>query len=161
MDRRGIRLASNQMHLSLLYRKHETSGLLRLCRELGVAFLAYMPLEQGVLTGKYTAEKPPPGLLRRFIYPRRNLERVKPLIRLMAEIGAAHACDGEPRPVAQVALNWVRSKGALPLVGITGRDQLQSNLGTLEWSLTSEETALLDEAAATCAGAVRMAMWRG
>ena len=56
-----IPLASNQMHYSLLNREVEKNGTLARCKELGVRLIAYSPLEKGLLTGKYSAEKPPPG----------------------------------------------------------------------------------------------------
>jgi aryl-alcohol dehydrogenase-like predicted oxidoreductase len=49
----GIPLASNQVHYNLLHRYAETNGVLDACRELDVTLIAYSPLEQGVLSGKY------------------------------------------------------------------------------------------------------------
>ena len=57
----GVPLATNQVQYSLLERKPETSGLVEACRELGVTIIAYSPLAQGLLSGKYTAQHPPPG----------------------------------------------------------------------------------------------------
>ena len=47
----GGLLASDQVQFSLLYRKHEKSGLLAKAKELGVSVIAYSPLAQGMLTG--------------------------------------------------------------------------------------------------------------
>src|ERR1700694_5392826 len=58
---RGMELATNQIEFSLLRRAPETSGLLEACRDLGVLPLAYSPIGQGRLTGKYSASHPPPG----------------------------------------------------------------------------------------------------
>src|SRR5439155_14030624 len=52
---RGVPLASNQVHYSLLHRSPEVDGVLDACRELNVTLLSYSPLEQGLLTGKYDA----------------------------------------------------------------------------------------------------------
>jgi len=49
----GVPLAVNQVQYSLLNRKVETSGVMAVARELGVTLLAYSPLAQGLLTGKY------------------------------------------------------------------------------------------------------------
>ena len=54
----GIPLASNQIEFSLLRRRPDTTGLLGACRELGVVPLAYSPIGQGRLTGKYSAASP-------------------------------------------------------------------------------------------------------
>lgn len=56
LARHGLPLASNQVRYSLLDRHPEASGLLEACRGLNVALIAYSPLGQGVLTGKYTGQ---------------------------------------------------------------------------------------------------------
>src|SRR5262245_20654651 len=56
LARRGVALASNQVHYSLLNRQVETSGLLARCAALGVMLIAYSPLEMGLLSGKYTPD---------------------------------------------------------------------------------------------------------
>jgi aryl-alcohol dehydrogenase-like predicted oxidoreductase len=58
---RGLALGTNQIEFSLLRRHPETTGLLATCREFGVVPLAYSPIGQGRLTGKYSASNPPPG----------------------------------------------------------------------------------------------------
>ena len=68
----GVALATNQVEYSLLNRKPERSGLVELCAEIGVTIIAYSPLAQGLLTGKYTPENPPPGI-RGLRYRRRRL----------------------------------------------------------------------------------------
>ena len=42
------------MQYSLLYRTPESNGVLEACRETGATLVAYSPLCQGLLTGKYT-----------------------------------------------------------------------------------------------------------
>src|SRR5207248_3353949 len=61
LAKRGVPLASNQIEYSLLRRRPESTGLLAACRRLGVVPLAYSPIGQGRLTGKYSADNPPPG----------------------------------------------------------------------------------------------------
>ena len=51
---RGIPLAVNQVQYSLLHRKIETNGVMEAAQNLEVTILAYSPLAQGLLTGKYT-----------------------------------------------------------------------------------------------------------
>lgn len=60
LRKEGLRLATNQIEFSLLRRSPETRGLLETCRELGVVALAYSPLGMGRLSGKYSAQNPPP-----------------------------------------------------------------------------------------------------
>ena len=47
---------------------------------------------------------------------------------------------------AQVALNWVICKGAMPIPGAKNASQAEQNAGALGWHLTDEEVATLDEA---------------
>ncbi len=147
LARRGIPLASNQVQYSLIHRDPETSGLLDLCRELNITLIAYSPLGMGALTGKYTPDNPPSGARGRR-YTRDFLARLQSLIALMREIGEGH---GGKTP-AQVALNWVMCKGAVPIVGAKNRRQAEENAGALGWRLTSEEVAALDRAAAQVEG---------
>ncbi len=137
LAKRGIPLASNQVHYSLLHRAPERDGVLAACRELGVTLIAYSPLEKGVLTGKYTPEHPLPGLRGR-LYNRR-LAELQPLLTRLREIGAAH---GGKTP-AQVALNWLICQGTVPIPGAKNARQVASNLGALGWRLTSDEVATL------------------
>ncbi|KAL8474143.1 hypothetical protein ACS0TY_030833 [Phlomoides rotata] len=61
LKRRGIPLASNQVNYSLIYRFPEQNGVKSACDELGVTLIAYSPLAQGALTGKYTPTNTPSG----------------------------------------------------------------------------------------------------
>ncbi len=140
---RGIPLASNQVHYSLLNRKVEMNGLLAYCQEFNITLIAYSPLEMGMLTGKYTPESPPPGVRARRYTPS-YLQRITPLLDLMREIGAGH---GSKTP-AQVALNWVICKGAVPIAGAKNARQARDNAGALGWRLTSEEMRALDKTSA-------------
>ena len=140
LARRGIPLASNQVEYSLLDRKPETSGLIKVCRDLGVAVIAYSPIAKGTLSGKYTPDKVPTGLFRRK-YTRDLLSRIQPLIDLLREIGQAR---GDKLP-SQVSLNWLICKDAVPIPGAKNLRQAQENCGAAGWRLTDEEVAKLDE----------------
>jgi aryl-alcohol dehydrogenase-like predicted oxidoreductase len=138
LARHKIPLASNQVHYSLLNRTVEKNGLLARCKELGVRLIAYSPLEMGILTGKYTYDNPPPGT-RGATYAG-LLRRIGPLIKSMTGIGQDHGGKSN----AQVALNWVISKGALPIPGAKNAGQAHQNAGALGWKLGDEEIAKLD-----------------
>jgi aryl-alcohol dehydrogenase-like predicted oxidoreductase len=49
----GLTLASNQVRFNLLDRRVESNGVLAAAQGLGVTLIAYSPLAQGVLTGRY------------------------------------------------------------------------------------------------------------
>jgi aryl-alcohol dehydrogenase-like predicted oxidoreductase len=142
LGKRGLKLSSNQMHLSLLFRRHEKNGLLRMCRDKNITFLAYMPLAWGMLAGKFTPKTPPRGLIRPRVVSRKLVGRSAPLLKVMNDI----AWKAPDRTVAQVAINWVRAKGAIPIVGVKTLKQAAEDIGALGWSLSQNETEELDAA---------------
>jgi aryl-alcohol dehydrogenase-like predicted oxidoreductase len=141
LAREGICLASLQVEYNLLERRIEKNGLLKVCQERGIKVIAYSPIAQGVLSGKYTPENPLKGVRgRRYGY--RFLEKLTPLIQLMRQIGNEH----DRRSPTQVALNWAMCKGTLPIPGAKNVQQAEHNAAALGWQLTEQEVALLDEA---------------
>lgn len=141
LSQHGIHLASNQVEYSLWNRTPETTGLLDTCRDRNIKLIAYSPLAQGLLTGKYTPEHPPAGV-RRWRY-RGALEKAQPLIRTLQDIGSAHN-----RTPAQVAINWVICKGAVPIPGAKNASQARQNAEAASFRLTDEEVARLDRESA-------------
>jgi aryl-alcohol dehydrogenase-like predicted oxidoreductase len=144
LARRGVPLASNQVEYSLLDRKPETSGLIKVCRDLGVTVIAYSPIAKGMLSGKYTPDNVPTGLRRR-MYNRDYLVKIQPLIDLLREIGQAHGDANSAKTPSQVSLNWLICKGAVPIPGAKNLRQAEENFGAVGWRLTDEEVARLDE----------------
>jgi aryl-alcohol dehydrogenase-like predicted oxidoreductase len=140
LAKRGVLLASNQVEYHLLNRKIEKNGLLDICHEMGISLIAYSPLGQGVLTGKYSPENPMKGVRGRR-YSSTYLGQLQPLIKLLEEIGHE---QGDKTP-SQVALNWVIQKGAIPIPGAKNARQAEDNAGALGWSLSEDEVARLDQ----------------
>ncbi len=140
---RGVPITSLQVQFSLLAPQPlEPGGVLEVCRELGIAPLAYSPLALGLLgrPGVGEANPLPPG-------PRgalfRRLEPVLgPLREAMAAIGAPHGA-----PPAAVALNWCRAHGAMPIPGLRTTHQAELAAGALAWELSEAERAELDRLA--------------
>ena len=136
----GVPLATNQVEYSLLRTMPEANGLLRACWELGVTLLAYSPMAMGRLTGKYGAANPPPGRRNFAAFP---MAEIEPVIAELRRIGAAH---GGKSP-AQVALNWLICKGAVPIPGAKNAAQAEQNAGALGWRLAHDEVAALGRVA--------------
>ncbi len=140
LERRGLHLASNQVSYSLLQRGPERTGLMQLCKDLGVTVIAYSPIAQGLLTGKYSPQNPPPGP-RGMRTGRRELEALKPLLDELLRVGISHGNKSQ----VQVAINWAITKGTLPIPGAKNERQAKENAGALGWSMTEDEMARLDE----------------
>lgn len=165
LAKRGVPLASNQIAYSLIGRHNGAQQTLDRCNELGVRVLAYYPFAMGLLTGKYTssmlemkAEDAVAGSLassRRSKLERKDLERyangdgkeipsggVAPLLRSMERIAKDNGAT-----VAQVALNYIVCKGAIPIPGARTSAQYEDNAGALGWRLTQDEVDLLEHEA--------------
>ena len=150
---RGMSLASNQIEFSLLRRHPETSGLIAACRGLGVVPLAYSPIGQGRLTGKYSAGNPPPGKRGFSDHP---MEQVDAVVAQLRRTGDAH--DG--RTPSQVALRWLIEKGAVPIPGAKNADQAEQNAGALGWTLGPDEMARLDAVALNGKRSLQNRFWQ-
>ncbi len=140
LRQRGLRLATNQIEFSLLRAMPEKVGLLECCRELSVVPLAYSPIGQGRLTGKYSAANPPPKSRTFSAHPMAEVDKV---VEVLRRIGAAH---GDRTP-SQVALAWLIAKGSIPIPGAKNRHQAEDNAGALGWRMSDAELAELDAVA--------------
>jgi aryl-alcohol dehydrogenase-like predicted oxidoreductase len=138
-----VALASNQVEYSLLQRAPETNGVLQASRDLGVTLIAYSPIAQGLLTGKYgPGGDRPAGLVRRIgrTFGEQNLKKIEPIVNILHEIGEAH--NKQP---AQVALNWlITQRNAFPIPGAKNERQARQNAGALGWEMAGEEAEKLE-----------------
>lgn len=145
LARRGIPLATNQIQLSLLYTHPLENGLMETCRELGVQVLSYSPLGLGMLTGKYTKDKPPQGPRKGLYEKLQTTPDYANLLQVMDQVAAKH---GKEATKSQVAINWARAKGSIPIPGARTVRQVQQNYDALGWKLSKSDMKVLDEAAA-------------
>mmetsp|Transcript_626 Transcript_626/g.1605 ORF Transcript_626/g.1605 Transcript_626/m.1605 type:complete len:476 (+) Transcript_626:507-1934(+) len=164
---RGVPLASNQIGYSLLGRHNGAQETLDKCNELGVKVLAYYPFAMGLLTGKYTTNTKSDG--QEVISPlnaadaslfknkktgleRKDLARyafgdgvtvpeggIQPLLATMSAIA-----ERKGKTVSQIALNYIISKGAIPIPGCNSSSQLEDNFGAMGWRLTPTEIKRLE-----------------
>ena len=143
LARRGVPLAVNQVRYSLLTRQVESKGIVDTARDLGVTLLAYSPLAQGLLTGKYGANSSETPTGARKVDPRvskENLQKIEPLISLLRRLGGNYG-----KTPAQVALNWLICQGnVIPIAGAKTAEQVVQNAGALGWRLSNDEVAELD-----------------
>ncbi|XP_012829393.1 PREDICTED: uncharacterized oxidoreductase At1g06690, chloroplastic-like [Erythranthe guttata] len=134
LKKRGIRLASNQVNYSLIYRLPEENGVKSTCDELGITLIAYSRLAQGALTGKYTPSNTPTGP-RGSIYTPEFMTKLQPLINRIKEIG-----EGYGKTPTQVVLNWlVAQENVVPIPGARNAEQAQEFAGAVGWKLSNDE----------------------
>jgi aryl-alcohol dehydrogenase-like predicted oxidoreductase len=148
LEKRGIPLASNQVRYSLVDRGIESNGILAAARELGVTVIAYSPLGQGILSGRFHAD---PALIRSRPGPRRymapfrpsGLARTRPLVEELQRIAAARGVTP-----SQVALNWLLHFHGETVVAIPGASRprhAEEAAGAMAFRLAAEEMARLDD----------------
>lgn len=146
--RRGLVLASNQVRYSLLHRAIERDGTLETAKELGVTIIAWSPLEQGVLTGKFhrdPALAASAGFMRRqFVgLGKGRLERSRPLVEALEGIAADHGATP-----SQVALAWLIGWSGETVVAIPGASKArhaEESAGAMAVELTRAELDRIDE----------------
>lgn len=148
LEKHGLVLASNQVHYNLLRRNIESNGIMDTARELGIAIIAYSPLAQGILTGKYHENHENIKEIKGFrkimpAFKKRSLQKKQPLINALKEIAKKH--DATP---AQISLNWLTNfHGGLvfAIPGASSAKQVESNTSAMNIKLTDEELNLIDK----------------
>ncbi len=145
LKERGIKIKSIQMQFSLLTKPSlEDERIKNICKEHNLEYLAYSPLGLGVLTIPPNNYSKPSTFLRQQLF-KRIIPKTKELRALLTNIGTKYSASQ-----AQVALNWVRSHGAKPIVGIRTPMQAQDAIKALNWTLTTNEKERLDNCRKNC-----------
>jgi len=161
LAQKGVPLASNQISYSLLGRHNGSQETVDKCNELGIKVLACYPFAMGLLTGKYskTVSDQNLGLTDRSLTTSKktnielaDLERyasgdgitiphggIQPLLTTMTSIAKKRN-----KTVSQIALNYIISKGAIPIPGCRTATQLEDNMGAMGWRLSEIEVKMLE-----------------
>ena len=150
----GVSLVSNQVSYSLLRRAPEVNGVLEACHDLGVTLIAYSPVGQGILTGKYgpAAQLPRKRRLARLVGGP-TLERAMPVIETLRRIGSAMGITA-----SQAEIAWTRRDSVvLPIVGERTAAQAKSNADAAEVTLDQEAIRELDSVSSAYCTAGRIA----
>jgi aryl-alcohol dehydrogenase-like predicted oxidoreductase len=141
----GGPVLSNQVQYSLVHRSPE-DDLLPYAAEHGRLVIAWSPLAQGLLSGRYDASNPPSGNVRRmnpFFLPE-NLERVAPLLATLREVADAHGATP-----SQVALAYVvHHPYVVAIPGASSEEQVEANAAAGDIVLADDEYQALGRAAA-------------
>ena len=139
----GGRVLSNQVRYSLADRAPE-ADLLPFAAEAGRVVIAYSPLAQGLLSGRYDRGHRPANRVRAAnpLFLPSNLDRASPLIGVLREVADAHAATP-----AQIALAWViRHPAVTAIPGASTVEQLEHNAAAADIDLRDDEYAALSAA---------------
>jgi myo-inositol catabolism protein IolS len=148
----GARITINQLCYNLLSRAIDVE-LMPLCSRLGVGILAYMPLLQGLLTGKYRSADEMPAVRTRTRHFRgdrvgsRHGEAGAEAETFAAIQGIREIASELQAPMEQVAIAWIFSRPAITsaITGIRSVDQLEAAIASAAFRLPSDVVARLDE----------------
>src|SRR3954451_23066163 len=139
----GRPVVSNQVQFSMAH-AGPLDDLVPFAEREDRLVIAFSPLAQGLLGGRYSADNRPGGVrAANRLFGTENLRRVQPLLGVLREVAAAH--DAKP---AQIALAWLI---ALPRVvvipGASSLEQMEFNAAAADISLAGDEQAALTDAA--------------
>ncbi len=150
LQKYGIPLATNQVRYNLLDRRIESNGVMDLAKKLGITIIAYSPLAQGIVTGKFHDN---PELLKNIGFRRYSsqfkpagLEKSQPVINLLKELAIKYNVTP-----SQVALNWLIQNNGDTVVAIPGATKeihVKENCGAMSFSLSDKDMATLDNESA-------------
>ncbi|MCZ6615231.1 MAG: aldo/keto reductase, partial [Chloroflexi bacterium] len=139
----GSAVISNQVHYHLLKRK-AADMLFPYAREKGRTVIAYSPLAQGVLAGRYGPGEAPGGVrARNVLFTPRNLRRLGPFMEVLRSVAGAHGATP-----AQIALAWlVHDPQVIAIPGAKSVQQVEENAAAADIALSDLEWARLGDAA--------------
>jgi aryl-alcohol dehydrogenase-like predicted oxidoreductase len=143
---RGIcPIAAIENQYSMMWREPEKE-LFDICEELGISFVAYSPLGNGFLSGKYTKDtKYDEGDYRNFMgrFNPEVIDHNQALLKLIAEVAKSKNATS-----AQVVLAWelAQKPFIIPIPGTTKLHRLEENLSGADIELTKEDLDNLNNA---------------
>ncbi|MBN1142919.1 MAG: aldo/keto reductase [Bacteroidales bacterium] len=150
LDKIGIPLASNQVNYSLLNRSIETNGIMDLAKKLGITIIAYSPLAQGLVTGKFHDN---PALIKNTGFRKYSgqfkpvgLAKSLPVVTLVKELAQKYKVTP-----AQIALNWLlhfHGNTVVAIPGATKDTHVKENTGAMKFRLSDQDMDNLDKVSA-------------
>ncbi|KIX09201.1 uncharacterized protein Z518_00280 [Rhinocladiella mackenziei CBS 650.93] len=124
----------------------DRTNLLKTCRELGVAVVAYSPVGRGFLTGQIKSLEDLPENDFRRVTPKYSPENFKKIMDLVAKFESIAKSHGATS--AQVSIAWLMAQGEdiIPIPGTRTIKYLEENTAAANLKLTPEEVKALREA---------------
>jgi aryl-alcohol dehydrogenase-like predicted oxidoreductase len=139
----GRPVVSNQVQFSLAA-AGPLADLVPFAEREDRVVIAYSPLAQGLLGGRYDADHRPGGVrATNPLFGTENLRRVQPLLDVVREVADAHGVQP-----AQIALAWLLGLPRVVVIpGASSVEQMEFNAAAAELRLAADEQAALTTAA--------------
>src|SRR4051812_5835354 len=130
----GRPVISNQVQFSLATAA-PLDDLVPFAEREGRVVIAYSPLAQGLLGGRYGPDNRPRGVrAMNPLFGTENLKRAEPLLDVLRQVGDAH----EARP-AQIALAWLLSLPQVVVIpGASSVEQVETNVAASDIDLADD-----------------------
>jgi len=146
LQQENIPLVSNQVRYSLVDRRIESNGILQTAKELGINIIAFSPLGQGLVTGKFHYN---PELLKNIGFRKYSsafkpagLEKSRSLVKSIQELAVKYGVTP-----SQIALNWVinfHGDTIVAIPGATKASHAHENTGAMDFRLSDGDMERLD-----------------
>jgi aryl-alcohol dehydrogenase-like predicted oxidoreductase len=140
------RFASAQNHFNLLHREPLTD-VVPACVRHGLGVLPYFPLASGLLTGKYRRGEPPPDGTRLSMLPEERASKVMSDRNFDAVDRLTEFAADRDHTILDLAFAWLAWQPAMAsiIAGATKPEQVDANVAAVDWKLSEEDLAELDE----------------
>lgn len=131
-------------------RKIESNGILQTAKELGITIIAYSPLAQGLVTGKFHDN---PDLLKNIgmrkyssTFKPAGLEKSRTVVKMIQELAIKYGVT-----TSQIALNWLinfHGETVVDIPAATKQSHARENARAMTFSLSADDLLLLDKKSA-------------
>ncbi|MGC8661604.1 MAG: aldo/keto reductase [Nitrososphaeria archaeon] len=135
-------IVSNQVRYNMLQREIEEE-VMPYCKKNGITIIAWSPLAQGALTGKYNEGNLPNDHIRsgNELFKKNNINQISNLLKVMEKIAKKRG-----KTLSQIALNWLLCHDqVVPIPGAKTQHQAEVNAGATGWKLECEELNAIEE----------------
>jgi aryl-alcohol dehydrogenase-like predicted oxidoreductase len=138
-------VVSCQSPYNILWQEIRYTGILSFCRRHNIGILAYSPIAQGLLTGKFKKRADIPTQkgevrTRNLLFKKGTFEKCLSVIESMRKLSPKYKRD-----LTQIALNWVIAQRGIAsaIIGVKNLSQLEDNLKAYNWRLKEEDLLTL------------------
>ena len=137
-------LTAVQNRYSMMYRDYES--LFPVLEELGIGFVAFSPMANGLLSGKYDSQSSFSADDYRSVMPQftaKAMEENKELFSVLKQLA-----EDKNAALSQISMAWMLCKKPwiVPIPGTRKTERMKENAGSADIELTESEVAALDKA---------------